>query len=684
MKFTQRLSWILLATLFVPLIADAATFSYGTSTTYASGTTSYASVSKIDSSHVIATFRNSSAQGVAQIGTIDGTTITFGTTYQFTSTAQATSVSVLDSTHAFITYTTAGAGYGVIATISGTAITYGTPVQFSSSMRTGNKNGISVALDSTHVLVEYVEETADPFDMFGGTVYNTWVVAASISGTSITFGSASTLTSDNSGVYISAGKLDSTHAAVIYATNSGASYVVVFAISGTSISHGSAVQYVASGSDGSLAVLDSTHGIIVYRGSDNNGYAVVATISGTTVSVGSASTVNSGTTYYTNVEPLTSSTAMFIYRDQDNSGIGKTRLLTVSAGTVSSDSASVFLNTAISNIIGFTALDSTSVMILSATGDTAIVATTDTTAPSAPSSFTATPTSSTVALSWTNPVDSDFLSNSIRSGTGSYPTSISDGRSVASGVTETSTTDTGLSDGTYYYSIFARDLRGNYSTVAHATATVDGTAPASPGSFTATASNTTISLSWTNPVDSDFSSVSIRKASGDYPSSITAGTALVSNSTATSASDSGLSEGAYFYSIFAIDTAGNVSTAAHATTAVITGNKSSGGSAQSGGGGGGAHRAAAASTRTSTSPSPSVAHPAATTSSPSPTPLSTPSHSPAAQTPVAQVLTTVRVRLEERVQQQIAAQPGVAPMLKKMLARMEARIAKVTARVSRK
>lgn len=95
----------------------------------------------------------------------------------------------------------------------------------------------------------------------------------------------------------------------------------------------------------------------------------------------------------------------------------------------------------------------------------------DQTPPSAPADFTGISSGSTVALSWTNPV-SDFSSVTIRRGASSYPTTITDGSPVASGISTTTYLDTGLSDGTYYYSIFALDSTGNASVRAQTTVTV--------------------------------------------------------------------------------------------------------------------------------------------------------------------------------------------------------------------
>lgn len=104
----------------------------------------------------------------------------------------------------------------------------------------------------------------------------------------------------------------------------------------------------------------------------------------------------------------------------------------------------------------------------------------DTIAPSAPSAFTATVigNSTSANLAWTNPV-ADFASVTIRRSTSAYPTTITDGSAVTGGtnITGTSLADSGLTHGTYYYSIFAKDTIGNISTSANITAMIDTIAP---------------------------------------------------------------------------------------------------------------------------------------------------------------------------------------------------------------
>ncbi len=292
----------------------------------------------------------------------------------------------------------------------------------------------------------------------------------------------------------------------------------------------------------------------------------------------------------------------------------------------------------------------------------------DTTAPSSPSSFTATSSGATVNLVWTNPA-SDFASVTIRRSTSSYPASIVSGTAILSGSTSTSYSNTGLSDGVYYYSAFALDSYGNISVAAQATATVDTTPPssptisaskptlngssidlswdvpattdhfdlkliynggsesdvdlsiptsttsatktsladgtyvykiyaidsagnvssagsassltidttatASPSAFAASVSGTqvnlsSVALSWSNPVASDFASITIRRSTSGYPADVSSGTLVASSVTSTTYTDSNLADGTYYYSAFALDQFGNISTAAQVTTSIST------------------------------------------------------------------------------------------------------------------
>ncbi len=97
----------------------------------------------------------------------------------------------------------------------------------------------------------------------------------------------------------------------------------------------------------------------------------------------------------------------------------------------------------------------------------------DTTPPANVSGLVATPSLTTVALSWVNPTDSDFAAVRIMRRTTGYPASHTDGVLVYDGAA-TAFVDSGRATGTlYYYTVFARDTSVNYSSGAIISALTD-------------------------------------------------------------------------------------------------------------------------------------------------------------------------------------------------------------------
>jgi hypothetical protein len=281
--------------------------------------------------------------GTAIVGTVSGTSISFGTPVVFESATSENFSATYDSTNnkVVISYKDEGnSNYGtaIVGTVSGTSISFGTAVVFESA----STGGTSATYDSTNnrVVIAY-QDVAD-------STYGTAIVGT-VSGTSISFGTAvvfnSATTFSPSPVY------DSTNDRVVITYrdggNSGFGTAIVGTVSGTSISFGSAVVFASASTFFPLAVYDSTNNkiVIAYRDTGNSEYgtAIVGTVSGTSISFGSevvfesASTSEISATY-----DSTNNRVVISYRDGGNSNYGNAVVGTVSGTSISFGTPVVF------------------------------------------------------------------------------------------------------------------------------------------------------------------------------------------------------------------------------------------------------------------------------------------------------------------------------------------------------
>ncbi|MBX7149239.1 fibronectin type III domain-containing protein [bacterium] len=187
----------------------------------------------------------------------------------------------------------------------------------------------------------------------------------------------------------------------------------------------------------------------------------------------------------------------------------------------------------------------------------------DTTAPSAPS-ITAElnlPNGNTINLTWNVPSGTSTftLKRSVDAGVET---------TVASSIPNSTTSyqQTGLADGGYEYTLYAVDAYGNTSSAGYSSVLlVDTTPPSAPTSVAAEVSDDgTVTLTWVNPV-SDFDSITILRDTTAFPANLDEGDLVAQNLTVTTYDDEDLEHGTYYYSLFALDTVGNVSLAANVT-----------------------------------------------------------------------------------------------------------------------
>jgi len=306
---------------------SGASISFGTPVVFESASTYYIS-STYDSTNgkvVIAyTDNGNSSYGTAIVGTVSGTSISFGTAVVFESASTAYTTSTFDSTNGkvVIAYRDSGnSDYGtaIVGTVSGTSISFGSAVVFESA----ESLNYSATFDSTNgkVVIAYRDE--------GNSAYGTAIVGT-VSGTSISFGTAVVFNSSSYTANISA-TFDSTNGKVVIAYknpgNSNYGTAIVGTVSGTSISFGTAVVFNSAITGYISATYNSTNQkiSIAYNDEGNSEYgtAIVGTVSGTSISFGSEVVFESAqTNWIAQTYDSDNNKVVIVYSDAGNSSYG--------------------------------------------------------------------------------------------------------------------------------------------------------------------------------------------------------------------------------------------------------------------------------------------------------------------------------------------------------------------------
>jgi len=253
--------------------------------------------------------QGNSQYGTAVVGTVSGTSISFGTPVVFNSGAVAEITSTYDANAQKIVLSyydqSQNHGEAVIGTVSGTSISFGTPVDYKTNAIGSN----SITYDSTNQKVVIV------FRNSGGDLSGKAVVGT-VSGTSISFGSETTF-STQSPEYLSV-SYDSNNQKIViaYTASSNSSYgtAIVGTVSGTAISFGSASVFNTSTTAFNSIGYDANaqRVVISYRDSGNSlyGTAVAGEVSGSSITFNTPTvfqtgrTQEIGTAYDTNAQKI--------------------------------------------------------------------------------------------------------------------------------------------------------------------------------------------------------------------------------------------------------------------------------------------------------------------------------------------------------------------------------------------
>ena len=307
------------------------TVSFGSSVEFEDGnnTENFEIVFDSSNNKVVIIYTDSADSGnvKAVVGTVSGTSISFGTIVQFDTNSNRIGATFDSNNNKIvIVYQDNGnSSYGtaIVGTVSGTDISFGTPVVFESASSSFNQ----AAFDSSNnkIVVSYRDE--------GNNSYGTAIVGT-VSGTSISFGSPVLYAETNSiGGKI---KFDSSNnkVLIVYKDNSNGRIGkgVVGTVSGTGISFGSAVTFhnATTGSYMDLAFDSNTNKfLVVYvdEADSDKGKYVTGSISGTTPSFGSEAVLDSGRA----LQPMTGYDTVnkrTVVNYRDTSGVGTIKLLT--------------------------------------------------------------------------------------------------------------------------------------------------------------------------------------------------------------------------------------------------------------------------------------------------------------------------------------------------------------------
>ena len=308
-----------------------------------------------NSNRVVIAYRDqgNSAYGTAVVGTVSGTSISFGTPVVFESANCEVIGPTFDSSNnkVVIAYVDNGnSGYEtcIVGTVdpSDNSISFGTPAVYYSASGS-SLNTITFDSSNNKVVVAYRVSTTRGEARVG-----------TVSGTDITFGTAATIISNSVTFFGSTFDTDSNKVVIVFMNYSSGDdgTAIVGTVSGTDITFGTPVEYSNDGqSNWNSVAFDSSNNKVIVSFSDGDdgdkGKAVVGTVSGTDISFGSIATYNDAATLYPVVvfDSFTGNPVV-VYQDAGGSNYGRFAVGTVSGTDITFASEVVFEEAAVLNV----------------------------------------------------------------------------------------------------------------------------------------------------------------------------------------------------------------------------------------------------------------------------------------------------------------------------------------------
>ena len=265
---------------------------FGTPSVFVSDYLSEPSAGGDGNGKVVIQYKKSSDIGYARVATISGTSISFGSEAALPNNPKSAHTQVVyDSSNSkFVLFYTnenpTASSFAVVGTVSGTSISFGTANNYKASY--ANRTGAVYHTASSKVIVAFRDE---------GNGSTLTAMVGTVSGTSISFGSPSTgEASISSESYVGAA-YDPVSEKVVLSYVVGGSWPpdvrgVVCTISGTSVSFGTAVTVSASNYNASVTYNPpSSSFVFLYNPATGDSKTREVSISGTSLSLGAEETI---------------------------------------------------------------------------------------------------------------------------------------------------------------------------------------------------------------------------------------------------------------------------------------------------------------------------------------------------------------------------------------------------------
>lgn len=256
--------------------------SFGTPVEFFTGQAGVGNIVYDENAQKIVIFYHYSNNAYAIVGTVSGTSISFGSAVQFSTHSCYIRDGIYDPSSqkvvGFYEDWNANLGYAAVGTVSGTSISFGSPVQYAT-----DPDASSAVYDSN------AQKLVICWNDYGTSAN---AVVGTVSGTSITFGSVANFTSANQlGSINTSYDTSAQKVVIVYSDNVNSEYgtAVVGTVSGTSISFGTPVVFNSSKANETTISYDSNankHVIFYNRGFGADSKFIVGTVSGTSISFG--------------------------------------------------------------------------------------------------------------------------------------------------------------------------------------------------------------------------------------------------------------------------------------------------------------------------------------------------------------------------------------------------------------